>query len=83
VRWPLILGSAAVVATGVAMLITNTGSPLIQLIGIAVLFGLTNGLSNFANQSTLYAPGNECGVQPGRAPDPFRCWRRNRANLGR
>ncbi|MBN9623218.1 MAG: MFS transporter [Actinobacteria bacterium] len=66
-RWPLILGAVAVAAAGVLMLGIHDGSSVILLLGTAALFGITNGLSNFANQTTLYAqaPGATVAVAAG------------------
>ena len=54
VRGPLIVGAAALVGTGVIGLFIDSDSSVLVLIGTTLLFGATNGLSNFANQTTLY-----------------------------
>jgi MFS family permease len=53
-RWPLILGAAALVLTGGMLLLIGRSSPLVLLVGMSVLFGLTNGFCSFANQAALY-----------------------------
>lgn len=69
VRWPLIGGAAALILTGVVILfITHSSSILVvSLIGMSVLFGVTNGFSGFANQAALYmqAPAAEIAVAAG------------------
>lgn len=55
IRWPLILGGVALIASGLLMFGTDSGSGPIALIALSTLFGLSNGGTNFANQSTLYA----------------------------
>ena len=54
VRWPLVVGAAALVATGAVMLAIDHTAGVPALLGMTLLFGATNGLSNFANQTTLY-----------------------------
>ena len=56
VRWPLVIGAASVIVTGVAMLLIDGSSTILiaALIGMTILFGVTNGLSGFANQAALY-----------------------------
>ena len=54
VRWPLVIGAVSLVATGAVMLTITTSSGVAVLIGMSVLFGLTNGFGGFANQATLY-----------------------------
>jgi predicted MFS family arabinose efflux permease len=67
VRWPLILAGVALVLTAVAALLITHGSSIFALIGMTLLFGLTNGLNSFANQATLYvqAPAAEIAVASG------------------
>ncbi|MTD59397.1 MFS transporter [Amycolatopsis pithecellobii] len=55
VRRPIVIGSAMVVGTGALLVVIQHGSPVALLVAVSVLFGVTNGLSNFANQATLYA----------------------------
>ena len=54
IRWPLILSGLALIATAGVMLVLDSTSPIVLLILMTLLFGLTNGLSSFANQATLY-----------------------------
>lgn len=67
IRWPLrFSGLALLLAAGMMLLITNT-SPILLLIVMSLLIGLTNGLSGFANQATLYiqSPPGEIAVAAG------------------
>lgn len=54
IRWPLVFSGLGLVATAAVMLILNAESPIWLLIAMTMLFGLTNGLSGFANQAALY-----------------------------
>jgi predicted MFS family arabinose efflux permease len=67
VRVPLLLsGAVLVVAAGLEQFIDHeTSIPV--LIGLTVLLGMTNGLSGFANQATLYAnaPAADIAVASG------------------
>ncbi|MFF3855708.1 MFS transporter [Micromonospora sp. NPDC002575] len=67
VRRPLIIGVFAIVAAGLLMLEIHHGSGVILLVLMSALFGVTNGLSNFANQTTLYAqaPGDTVAIAAG------------------
>lgn len=67
VRWPLIIAGLAFVATGLVMLSLTSTASVWVLIGMSLLFGIGNGFSGFANQSTLYAqsPADEIGVASG------------------
>jgi predicted MFS family arabinose efflux permease len=69
VRWPLIAGATALILTGIViLLITHSSSILVvSLIGMTLLFGVTNGFSGFANQAALYiqAPAADIAVAAG------------------
>jgi MFS family permease len=67
VRWPLIAGAAAIAVAGVLMLGVHEGSQVAVLVLLSALSGVTNGLSNFANQTTLYtqAPGDTVAIAAG------------------
>jgi MFS family permease len=54
VRGPLVVGSAALLGTGILMLAIDHRAAVLALIGMTMLFGAANGLSNFANQTALY-----------------------------
>jgi len=54
VRGPLVVGAVALIGTGVVALFTDHTASVLVLIGMTMLFGATNGLSNFSNQTTLY-----------------------------
>jgi predicted MFS family arabinose efflux permease len=66
-RGPLILGAAALILTGVLLLLIDHGSGLFPLIGMSVMFGLTNGFCGFANQAVLYvqSPAETIAVAAG------------------
>lgn len=69
VRAPLVIGSVATLGTGVAILFLDAGSPftLVGVLAMSVLFGISNGMSNFANQAALYvqAPASMIAVSAG------------------
>ncbi|MFF1878825.1 MFS transporter [Leifsonia sp. NPDC058230] len=67
IRWPLVIGAVALILSGVVMLFVDSSSSVLILIGMTLLFGLTNGLSGFANQAALYiqAPGATIAVASG------------------
>jgi predicted MFS family arabinose efflux permease len=67
IRWPLVLGAVALILSGVVMYFVDSSSSVLVLIGMTLLFGLTNGLSGFANQAALYiqAPGETIAVASG------------------
>ncbi len=67
VRWPLIVGAVAIAVAGLLMLGIHHGSGVALLVLMSALFGVTNGLSNFANQTTLYAqaPGDTVAIAAG------------------
>lgn len=66
-RWPLILGATALVLTGGLLLLIDHSSGLVLLIGMSVMFGLTNGFCSFANQAVLYvqSPADTVAVAAG------------------
>ena len=67
IRWPLILSGLSLLATAAVLLLMNHASPVWVLIGMTLLFGMTNGFSSFANQAALYvqAPAAEIAVASG------------------
>jgi MFS family permease len=67
VRWPLILsGVALIIAAGVVLTITRE-SPVIVLVVMSLLLGVTNGFGGFANQAALYVqtPAEDIAVTSG------------------
>lgn len=56
IRLPLVLGSVSLILTGVVMATITSSSPILVwvLIGMSLLFGLTNGFTGFANQAAMY-----------------------------
>jgi predicted MFS family arabinose efflux permease len=67
VRWPLVTGASALIATAGVMLMTGHDSGIALLLVISTMFGVANGFSNFANQAALYtqAPGEQIAVAAG------------------
>ncbi len=67
VRWPLILGGVALILTAGMMLTITHASPIVVLISMSLLLGLTNGFAGFGNQATLYvqAPAADIAVASG------------------
>jgi len=69
VRWPLVIGAVSVILTGVSMMLIDGSSTVLiaALLGLTVLFGVTNGFSGFANQAALYiqSPAETIAVASG------------------
>jgi MFS family permease len=67
IRGPLTVTGVTIVLTAAVMLILRHNSSILLMIGMTLLFGLTNGLASFANQATLYvqAPAAEIAVASG------------------
>jgi MFS family permease len=67
IRGPLTITGISLVATaGIALTLTHRSSIWLMVV-MTLLFGITNGLSSFANQATLYlqAPATEIAVASG------------------
>ncbi|MCX5555581.1 MFS transporter [Streptomyces sp. NBC_00038] len=67
VRGPLIASALLLLAGAVATLFLNSGTPLIAVIAVTAVFGLTSGASNVSNQTVLYkeAPPESVGTASG------------------
>jgi MFS family permease len=67
VRWPLILSGVALLLTAGVILLVNSQTGIVVLIGMTLLFGFANGFASFANQATLYSqsPAEEIAVASG------------------
>lgn len=67
IRRSLILSAVLLVAGGVAALFLTSDSPVIAIMGVTALFGLTSGSSNVTNQTALYtqAPAEKLGTASG------------------
>ncbi len=67
IRGPLAITGVSLIATAVVVLLLNHQSPVWALVGMTLLFGITNGLGSFANQASLYvfAPAAEIAVASG------------------
>jgi MFS family permease len=63
----LILSAALLLAGGVAVLLLTTDSPVLAIMAVTALFGLTSGASNVTNQTALYtqAPAEKLGTASG------------------
>ncbi|MBG0850367.1 MFS transporter [Streptomyces spinoverrucosus] len=67
VRGWLIASAALLLVGAVATLPLTTGSPIVALVAVTALFGLTSGASTVANQTVLYrkAPASTIGTASG------------------
>ncbi|WP_329459862.1 MFS transporter [Streptomyces sp. NBC_01497] len=67
VRGPLILAALLLVAGSISALFLTSTTPVIAVIGVTALFGIMSGISNLANQTTLYreAPPEKLGTASG------------------
>jgi MFS family permease len=72
VRIPLIVSAVSCVAASVGVLLLTTSSPVIWIIVITLVFGITLGTSASGNQITLYSqvPPDQIGTAAGL----FRTW---------
>jgi MFS family permease len=67
IRGPLTITGVTIVLTAAVLLVLHQNSSILLMIGMTLLFGITNGLASFANQATLYvqAPAAEIAVASG------------------
>ena len=67
VRGPLIASALLLLVGAVATLFLDSGSPVIAVIAVTAVFGLTSGASTVANQTVLYkeAPAKSVGTASG------------------
>ena len=67
IRGPLTITGISLIATALVVLSLDHNSPVWALVAMTLLFGITNGLSSFANQASLYvfAPAAEIAVASG------------------
>jgi predicted MFS family arabinose efflux permease len=67
VRGPLLIGTVVLLAGSVVLLGVNSSTGILLLVGIALLFGIPNGLNMVANQAALYeqAPADQIGTAAG------------------
>lgn len=67
IRAKLVVGSSAMAAASALMLLLGPRSPAWALIGVALVFGLPQGLNSLANQNALYhqAPAEGIGTASG------------------
>ncbi|NIY70107.1 MFS transporter [Streptomyces malaysiensis] len=67
VRAPLIVSALLLLVGAAATLFLDSGTPLIVVVAITAVFGLTSGAGNVANQTVLYreAPPESVGTASG------------------
>jgi MFS family permease len=63
----LIISAVLLVAGGFAVLFLTSDSPVVAIMGVTALFGLTSGAANVTNQTALYAaaPAEKLGTAAG------------------
>jgi MFS family permease len=54
VRGPLVVGAVACLVASVGMLLLTTGTPVVVIIAITLVFGITLGTTSIGNQTALY-----------------------------
>ncbi|MFJ2133625.1 MFS transporter [Streptomyces sp. NPDC098085] len=66
-RVPLLIGTAAMLAGGLLLVLPTSSSPLWFLILICAVLGLPDGFNNMGNQSSMYtaAPADQAGAASG------------------
>jgi MFS family permease len=64
IRGPLIISAILLIVGSVATMLLSSQSPIIAIIGVTAVFGLTSGAANVANQTALYqaAPAEKVGT---------------------
>lgn len=67
IRGPLVTGTVALLGASVALLWLNTTAAVVTVIGVAILFGIPNGLNVVGNQAAMYAqaPAADTGIASG------------------
>jgi predicted MFS family arabinose efflux permease len=67
VRSPLRIGAATMLLAAVILLFTGSGSPLVLIIIVTLLFGITLGTGSVSNQAALYSqsPADQIGTASG------------------
>jgi MFS family permease len=67
VRGPLIAAALAMLVGSVGVLLLSTSSPVIMLVGVTLIFGITIGTTTIGNQTALYAqaPASQVGTASG------------------
>ncbi|SFG53431.1 MFS transporter [Streptomyces mirabilis] len=67
VRWPLIACAVLLLVGAVATLFVGSGTPMVAVICVTAVFGLTSGAGTVANQTVLYqeAPAAALGTASG------------------
>jgi MFS family permease len=63
----LVIGSAVLLAGGLALTGVGAGTPVLALVGLAALLGVPNGFNSLGNQTSLYlaAPADQMGGASG------------------
>jgi nicotinamidase-related amidase/predicted MFS family arabinose efflux permease len=67
VRGPLIVAALSLLAASAGVLLLTAHAPVILLVGVMLIFGITIGTSTVANQTALYAqaPADQIGTASG------------------
>jgi nicotinamidase-related amidase len=67
VRGPLIIGAACLVLASGGVALLTSGTPVIAIIGVTLLFAITLGTTTVGNQTALYAqaPAEQVGTAAG------------------
>jgi MFS family permease len=67
VRGPLIVAGASMLVASVGVLFLTTHSPVVLIIGVTLIFGITTGTTTIGNQTALYeqAPADQLGTASG------------------
>jgi MFS family permease len=67
VRGPLIVAALSMFAASVGVLFLTTHSPVVLILGVVVVFGITIGTTTTGNQTALYsqAPADQLGTASG------------------
>ncbi|MQA08893.1 MAG: MFS transporter [Pseudonocardiaceae bacterium] len=67
IRWKVLVSAAALGSGAGLLLFTDTGSPIVLLVGLALLFGVGQGLTSITNQTALQAqaPAGQMGTISG------------------
>lgn len=67
VRGPLIVGAASFVLASAAVALFTSGTPVVAIVGVTLLFAITLGATTVSNQTALYtqAPADQVGTAAG------------------
>jgi MFS family permease len=67
VRGPLVAAAVTMLVASVGILFLTTHSPVVLIVGVSLVFGVTVGTQSVGNQTALYtqAPGDQLGTASG------------------